>query len=201
MIGGGHTGGFAYRSNVPLPAFTLLEEELRNIKACALPTTLLYELASTLSFQVSFTDDTKEINGFGLLRRTYHNGLFVGPLYADSAVVADHLLAALIRSVPNLANYSTLKVHVPSGNRENILTILNTYAGGNARVLGHMVIQFTDEKFEVRRKGDKTVAGPKGPFRILGRPTTDPGPLFTKTAFNYVVRGRAVCSSRAAPAP
>lgn len=122
-------------------------------------------------FHASFTDDTKKINAFGLLRRTYHNGLFIGPLYADNAVVADHLLTALIRSVPDLPSYSTLKVHVPSGNRENVLAILNKYSGGKARVLGHMIIQFTDEKLEVRQLLRAKAADSQGPYWFLSRPT------------------------------
>ncbi|KAH7720684.1 Protein F31F7.1 a [Aphelenchoides avenae] len=94
----------------------------------------------------------QEIIAFGILRRPYHSRLFVGPVYARNEYMANTLLANLIKSVTDLPNYTTLDIQVPTRNKEKMLSIMNEYTGGKARVMGHMIIQFTREKLEASVK-------------------------------------------------
>ncbi|CAI5452565.1 unnamed protein product [Caenorhabditis angaria] len=85
--------------------------------------------------------------GFGAIKKVVHGEIYLSPLYADTYEVAISLVANLLKSMPDLQNFTTLITLYPEINN-NIPRLMNLISGGSFRQHSEYRNQYTKKMYE-----------------------------------------------------
>ncbi|CAI5452564.1 unnamed protein product [Caenorhabditis angaria] len=85
--------------------------------------------------------------GFGAIKKVVDGEIYLSPLYADTYEVAVSLVANLLKSMPDLQNFTTLITLYPEINN-NIPRLMNLISGGSFRYHSEYRNQYTKKIYE-----------------------------------------------------